>query len=192
MGKIAGRMAKMVGMDETAALKNANGANVYNCRCTISAKVIGFKKVSANVSANPLTPSRGSGIIEGVYRKTSNTGAFSHLPKRMSKKNIRAVAKEAGIDLKGITINIEQSEEWLRSPFTGRADPNKIGSITLFPNAFSNKEELVRTVCHEKIHVQQFRKHGAEFVQNNKSKFEEEAYSKEDAFTKKLKDKGII
>lgn len=42
---------------------SADGANVYNCRCTIAAKVLGFKKVSANVSANPLTQSRGSGII---------------------------------------------------------------------------------------------------------------------------------
>ena len=42
---------------------SADGANVYNCRCTIAAKVLGFKKVSGNTSANPLTQSRGSGII---------------------------------------------------------------------------------------------------------------------------------
>lgn len=135
MGDIAGRLAKVVGMDETAAIRNArtmvtsaeckgrqdsyiraqndgivmqrrwiatkdartrhwhaeldgalaevdepfenaigkimypgdpsaDGANVYNCRCTIAAKVLGFKKVSGNTSANPLTQSRGSGIIK--------------------------------------------------------------------------------------------------------------------------------
>lgn len=145
MGDIAGRLAKVVGMDETAAIRNArtmvtsaeckgrqdsyiraqndgilmqrrwiatkdartrhwhaeldgaltevdepfenaigkimypgdpsaDGANVYNCRCTIVAKVLGFKKVSGNVSANPLTPSRGSGIM---YTGARITNIFS-------------------------------------------------------------------------------------------------------------------
>ncbi len=55
---------------------SADGANVYNCRCTIAAKVLGFKKVSGNTSANPLTPSRGSGIMYGD-KITRSVGARS-------------------------------------------------------------------------------------------------------------------
>ena len=50
---------------------------------------------------------------------------------------MREVAKEYGIDLSGITINIEKNEELIALPFLGRADPERVGDITLFPNAFS-------------------------------------------------------
>jgi hypothetical protein len=141
-----------------------------------------------------LTAERESGIIKekGMYRKASNTGAFSHLPERMSKAHIRELAKKYNIDIKGLTLNIDNNPELLRFPLAGEAVPEKIGVITFFPNSFKNEEELVRTLVHEKVHVEQFRKHGSIFVQNNRKQFEIEAEKIEEDFINGLKKEGLI
>ena len=89
-----------------------------------------------------------------IFRNTQNTGAFKHLPERMSKKHICEIAKEFNVDLQGLKLNIDFNEELLRIGLAGRADPEEIGGITFFPNSFRNKEELVRTLFHEKQHVE--------------------------------------
>jgi hypothetical protein len=127
-----------------------------------------------------------------LNRNKENTGAFSGLPERMSKKHIRGIAKEYGVDLSGLTLNIDRNEDLLRLKYTGRADPENIGGITFFPNAFASKEELLRTLYHEKVHVEQFKEHGVEFVQNNRDRFETLAYEAEDKFIAELKEKGAI
>ena len=172
---------------------SAHPSNVYNCRCTMVPKVMGFSKVENNTKG--LTTITEDAIIlsnDGMNRSKQNQGAFSIFPERMTRKHIRQVAKEAGIDLKGLTLNIEQDTEWIRSPYTGRADSEQIGGITFFPNAFRSKEELIRTIYHEKIHVEQFKKHGTVYVQNNRQRFETEAYEKEEAFINALKQKGVL
>ena len=83
-------------------------------------------------------------------------------------------------------------EELLRIPFTGRADHENIGQITFFANAFRSKEDLIRTLYHEIQHVKQYRKYGVEFVLNNNTQFEDEAYALEDNFVKLLKERGIL
>lgn len=169
----------------------AHPANVYNCRCTTAARVLGFESKS---NKNHLTFDGTGGIIQGenMHRKSANTGAFKQYPERMSKKHIRDVAKECGIDIKGLTIKIEQNEDLVSLDITGIADSEHIGAIIFMPNAFISKEELIRTIYHEKIHVEQFKKHGSIFVQNNRKAFEEEAYEKEAQFIKQLKERGII
>ena len=145
-------------------------------------------------AVKPLTNGNSGGImkLEGLYRKSSNTGAFAGLPERMSKKHIRTVAKEVEIDLKGITINIDMNEELLRIKYAGRADPENVGNVTFFPNAFRSREELVRTIIHEKQHVLQYKKYGVTTVQKNRMKFEIEAEELEQQFIDKLKKKGLI
>ena len=169
----------------------ADPANVYNCRCTLGSKIIGFKKQDA--SGEVLIIDEESGTIEtGMFRKTSNDGIFSVLPERMSKKHIRNVAKQAGIDLKGIALSIETDPELLNIPYTGRADPEKIGGITFFPNAFRSREDLIRTIYHEKVHVSQYKEHSVIYVQNNREAFEKDAYEREEKFIKELKEKGVL
>lgn len=128
----------------------------------------------------------------GMNRKAGNKDAFSVFPERMSKKHIRSLAKEVGIDLKGITLHIDLNEDLIKIPYTGRADGEKIGLVTFFPNAFTSREDLIRTIFHEKIHVEQFKEYGAIFVQNNRQRFETEAYEKEDQFIKDLIRKGLL
>lgn len=129
---------------------------------------------------------------EDLYRKATNSGAFSDLPERMSKKHIREVAKSVGIDLKGITINIDAQEDLLRIIYTGRTDYEQIGGITFFPNAFRSRENLIRTIYHEKTHIEQCKKYGKKFVQENIGRFESEAYQLEEEFITKLKERGLL
>ena len=101
------------------------------------------------------------------------------------------MADKYGIDLKGITLNIDTNAELLRTQFAGRADPENIGSITFFPNAFKSREELIRTLYHEIEHTKQYKMYGVKFVQNNRSYFEDLAYKAEDIFIDNLKRKGV-
>ena len=143
---------------------------------------------------NGVANSGNGGIIkvEGMYRKTANTGAFEVLPERMSKKHIRQVAAEFGIDLAGIKLNIDFNEELLRIPYSGRADPEKIGSITFFPNSFRSKEELARTIFHERLHTKQFKEYGAEYVQNHREYFEKITEKEEELFVARMKEEGRL
>ena len=127
-----------------------------------------------------------------LFRKTENTGAFKHLPERMSKKHIRELAKEFDIDLDGLKLNIDFNEELLRIPLAGRADPEELGGITFFPNSFRSKEELVRTLFHEKQHVNQFKEFGIEYVQENRMYFERLTEALEEEFVLHLKKEGRL
>lgn len=192
----------------------APGYQIYNCRCTtrtvekdgIVAEPRQMRVRNADDEwelVNEMTYSEwknwkkglensGNGATMEMYRRDRNPGAFAVLPERMSKKHIRQLAKEYGVDLKGLTINIDTNEELLRVFFTGRADPENIGGITFFPNAFRSKEDLLRTLFHEKIHVQQFKEYGIDYVQRHREKFEKLAYDEEDKFIQGLKEKGLL
>ena len=128
----------------------------------------------------------------GLYKKATNMAPFDILPERMSKKHIRNVAKSVGIDLSGITLNIDVQQDLLKYDITGRADFENIGIITFFPNAFTSREMLIRTIYHEIVHVQQFKKHSVEFVKNNRELFEKEAYRLENDFVESLKKRDIL
>lgn len=110
---------------------------------------------------------------EGLYRRTKNTGAFEHLEIPMQKRYVTNVAKKYGIKINDLNIKIQRSEELLRFSVAGEAAPQEIGRIDLFPNAFANEEQLVRTLIHERSHVLQFKKYGSEYVQNNVLHFED-------------------
>lgn len=128
----------------------------------------------------------------GLHRKTGNSGVFSALPERMSKKHIREIAKEYGISLKGISLVIDFDIDKLRPEFyrAGRADTQTVGRIDFFPKAFASREELTRTIVHEKIHVEQFREFGSEYVQNNRPYFEKLAEEEENVFVARMKKEG--
>ena len=131
------------------------------------------------------------GII-GMYRNNRNSGSFAKLPERMSKKHIREIAREYDISLKGITILIDYNVELLKLRYTGIADPERIGRVIFLPNAFCSREELVRTLYHELIHVEQFKEYGVEHVQNNRAYFEKLAYEAENRFIDQMKKEGRL
>lgn len=69
----------------------------------------------------------------------------------------------------------------------GLTDYNGIGRIDLFPNAFSDEEQLIRTVIHEECHVKQLKKYGKEYAQEHLQEMEKQAYRLENVYYHILK-----
>lgn len=182
---------------------------VWNCRCTMrTVEKEGIEaeprqmrvknlKTGENVLVSEISFLEWKQLKENqeeFNRKAQNTGAFSGLSEKMSKKHVREVAKELDISMRGITLLIDKDVRKMTSKLklTGRADPQKIGRVDLFPLAFTSKEELARTLYHEKQHVEQFKKYGSEYVQKNRGRFEREAYAAENEFINRKKEEGKL
>ena len=161
-------------------------------------QVFGYdKSAAANARAALTAEMKRLGMSGGagqMYRRSGNPGIFAVLPERMTKKHIREVAREYGVSLKGLKLFIDFDEDKMRDAFhiTGRADPFDIGRIDFFPKAFRSREELLRTLYHERLHVLQFREFGGEHVQLNRAFFEELAYADENAFIEGLRREGRL
>ena len=122
-------------------------------------------------------------------RKTTNTGSFDKLQIPLQKREVLRIAKQYGVDMRGITVKIQRSEKLLALPLTGSTDYKSIGRIDLFPRAFENEEQLMRTLIHEKCHVKQLQKHGAAYAQKNLDQMERQAYRFESFWYQKLRKK---
>ncbi|MCL1987281.1 MAG: hypothetical protein FWG64_04845 [Firmicutes bacterium] len=119
----------------------------------------------------------GSGSDVVMNRREGNTGAFAHLPIPMQLRYVKRVARKYDIDISGLRFRIDRDPDKLKDtfPWTGGADYFRIGSINIYPKAFTSEEELARTIFHEIVHVHQYREHGATHVQNNSGFYELEA-----------------
>ncbi len=131
-----------------------------------------------------------NGLNRHLNRKDRNIGVFKNLEIPMQKRQVKKIANKYGIDLKGITIKIQRSEGLLKTTFAGSTDYLNVGRIDLFPNAFMNEEQLIRTLVHEKVHVEQLKKYGFAYTQKHLSEMEVEAYRIESEFIKNIKRKG--
>lgn len=151
-----------------------------------------IRRQRAEAAGNSLLTNNVNNDKMEMNRNTENMGAFSVLQERISKKNVRSVAKEFGVSMQGITISIDKSEELLNLPFAGSANAAKIGEVTFMPNAFKDKETLIRTIYHEKLHVEQYKKYGSKYVTANSARFEQEAYEEEEQFIAELKKRGVL
>lgn len=182
------------------------------CRCT-TVPVTGFRIGSKRAARNPAT-GRTEYVEKGMTyeewrkkyvenaaendimelqrkaeRKTANTGSFAELQIPLQKREVLRLAKQYGVDMRGITVKIQRSEKLLALPLTGSTDYKNIGRIDLFPRAFENEEQLMRTLIHEKCHVKQLKKHGAAYAQKNLDQMERQAYRFESFWYQKLRKK---
>lgn len=107
----------------------------------------------------------------------------------MQLKEVKRLAKDAQVDLEGLKIKIQRDEALLRLAYTGSAASEQIGRIDLFPNSFKDEEQLLRTLVHEKVHVEQYKKYGSEYVMNNREFFEKEAEKLEEEWYNEYKKK---
>ena len=89
-----------------------------------------------------------------MFRKKHNTGAFEKLPEPMQQRHIESVLKVLGIDSDGIEFDIIRDEEMMGKGYYGYTFPNG-KKVQLYPDAFSSREELVKTLGHERIHCNQ-------------------------------------
>ena len=182
------------------------------CRCT-TVPVTGFRVGSKRAARNPATGkteyvekkltyeewrkkyvenAAENDIMElqrKAERKTANTGSFAELQIPLQKREVLRLAKQYDVDMRGITVKIQRSEKLLALPLTGSTDYKNIGRIDLFPRAFENEEQLMRTLIHEKCHVKQLKKHGAAYAQKNLDQMERQAYRFESFWYQKLRKK---
>ena len=122
-------------------------------------------------------------LENALTRRDKNIGAFAELEIPMQKRAVIKVCNKYGIDIKGLRFKIQREEYYLHFEHDvfGSADDEDIGRIDLFPKAFSNEEQLVRTIVHERLHVLQLRKHGKEYCRQHLGLMERQAYWFEDA-----------
>ena len=64
---------------------------------------------------------------------------------------VNRIAEKYGIDISGVNVRIDKA----KIGFYGSTAPN--GSVTLTRSAFTNEEQLARTLAHERFHVEQIR-----------------------------------
>lgn len=107
----------------------------------------------------------------------------------MQLRNVEKIAEDAGIGLKGIKIEIVRDAELIGKDLYGWADP-KGNRILLYPDAFSSKENLVKTLGHERIHIYQTKTFGKPLAYEMLIEFEKGAYGSEDAWWEYFKRKG--
>ncbi len=93
------------------------------------------------------------------FRKTNNTGSFKELTELMQKKHVMRIIKEMEIDYKNIEIDIIRDESLIGSGLMGYTFPNG-KKVQLYPDAFVDREQLVKTIGHERIHCEQIRLFG--------------------------------
>lgn len=172
---------------------------IYNCRCTMATveppEILqgeeprmtyqewvktkeGHEATKGKYTEKVLDNGDEGGIINlnrSANRRSKNIGAFSNLSIPLQKKSVLSVCKKYNIDTKGITFKIQRSEKLLTLPFYGSTDYNNVGRIDLFPNAFVNEDELLKTIIHEQCHVMQLKKYGKFYVQSHISEMEKTA-----------------
>ncbi|KQV11644.1 hypothetical protein ASE03_14115 [Kitasatospora sp. Root187] len=122
-----------------------------------------------------------SGASPGLERRTSNTGGLSALPIAMQKRVVNQVAKDAGVELNGVTIKINRQTDLIGKDLYGHTSPDG-RTITLYPDAFSSMENLVKTIGHERMHVMQVRLHGPASSIEQEHAWERAAYATEEQF----------
>lgn len=120
-------------------------------------------------------------LTGGMFRRTSNIGRFTPLLEPMQLRHVRRVAREAGIGLDGIRIKIVRDSDLIGRNIFGYTPPGG-RAIHLYPDAFSNREQLVRTLGHERTHVFQEGLYGTPTDSIRLREFERAASQIEDSF----------
>jgi RHS repeat-associated protein len=137
-----------------------------------------FAAVSLSSARAPETSVTESGAL---FRRTSNMGEFSGLEVNMSKQAVLRYAEQGGVGLEGVKISINRQPELMGSGLFGSA--GRGNRITLYPDAFSSPEMLMRTLAHERTHLMQYDIYGINNVKGAlRNGMEKAAYGIEDSF----------
>ena len=99
-----------------------------------------------------------------LYNRTRNRNAFKAIPhsrytEPMTKKHIRSVMKEMGISYGKATVKLVNDKELVGRGLFGYTNPNG-KEVQLYPDAFMSREELVKTLGHERVHLDQLEQYG--------------------------------
>lgn len=140
--------------------------------------VVGFGRSAAS-RATAVSGKADQTAAENQYRKNHNTGVFSRFEELMTLKHVRSITSDMGIDLSGSKLQIIRDQELADRPeFMGYTFPDG-SAIQLYPAAFINREQLVKTIGHEFVHLKQAKEHGIITSMEDLMEREREAYESE-------------
>ncbi|WP_254205791.1 eCIS core domain-containing protein [Nocardia alni] len=103
-----------------------------------------------------------------------------HLP--ITQDTIQEYARRAGVDLSGVRVDIASTPDDIRF-YDGYAQASAStvpGHIVFAPSAFADEESLMRTLVHEKVHIDQYR--AGLINSETKNAMEDEAYAADQQF----------
>ena len=93
------------------------------------------------------------------FREVNNTGVFSELKEPMQKRHVKKILKEMQLDYSGIEIDIIRDKSLIGMGVYGYTFPDG-KRVQLYPDAFTNRQELVKTLGHERVHCEQIKLFG--------------------------------
>lgn len=91
--------------------------------------------------------------VTGLFCRTENAGDFAELKVPMQMRYVEQAAADGGVGLQGVKVRIVRDPDLLGKNLYGYTHPD--GSIDLYPDAFTNTEQLVKTLGHERTHTMQ-------------------------------------
>lgn len=98
--------------------------------------------------------------IKMLFRRKNNQNTeFQSLKEPMQLRHVKKVLSDMGIDFGKTKIKIERNSELIGKGYFGWTNPD-MREIQLYPDAFTSREELVKTLGHERIHLEQLRLFG--------------------------------
>ena len=92
----------------------------------------------------------------------------------MQLKHVRNIITEMGIDYSGVKISIRREPDLIGYDLFGWTSQDG-KSVHLYPDAFRDREQLVKTIGHERKHVDQVRALGRVKNDEESSRREREA-----------------
>ena len=107
-----------------------------------------------------------------LERRKKNTPDFSGFKVLMKMKSVKEICRKYDLKTHEISYKIQLDKGSIRGGYYGSSDPRYIGRIDLFPNAFRDEDELLKTIIHENCHVMQFKKYGSIYVQHHMDRME--------------------
>ena len=105
----------------------------------------------------------------GKRWKQKHTDFFKVL---MKMKSVKEICRKYDLKTHEISYKIQLDKGSIRGGYYGSSDPRYIGRIDLFPNAFRDEDELLKTIIHENCHVLQFKKYESIYVQHHMDRME--------------------
>lgn len=97
----------------------------------------------------------------------------------MTKKHVKKVMNEMGVSFGKARIILDNKKEFIGKGLFGFTNPNG-KEIVFYPDAFMSREELVKTIGHEKVHHRQIQIYGPSNDTDMLAGFEKEARASEE------------
>lgn len=95
--------------------------------------------------------------IKLSFRRKNNLNTdFSALQEPLKLRHVKTVLSEMGIDYGKTKIKIIRDPDLIGRGFFGWTNPNG-KEVQLYPDCFHSREELVKTLGHERIHLEQLK-----------------------------------